>query len=320
LLSSALQIKPDSANAKILLGYVYTHQKRYKPAEKLFVEAAAANPPNIWLWANWGEMFAVQGKHDQAIAKYKEAIERPASSTTYERARADAYNKLLALLKRKNDLDGMEALYKSGLERFGSSSCHSLNYARFLLQQRGNADGAIEITRKALGASCPYNDAREILGLAQYVAWAKREGAARTEALNQARIYLPPGAKALYLLAGSEPTAKVAAQLVSSGESIDTKDNQNLNALAHAVQNEEVVTARRLLRMGASPLTPVGYNDVPVALLPVMSGNLELVKLMREFGADYSKIAYEGATAFDFAKQAGDPDLQQALEPTPRTL
>jgi hypothetical protein len=28
----------------------------------------------------------------------------------------------------------------------------------------------------------------------------------------------------------------------------------------------------------------------------------------------------ELATAFDFAKQAGDPELLDALEPTPRTL
>jgi tetratricopeptide (TPR) repeat protein len=320
LLSSALQIKPDSVNAKILLGYVYTHQKRFKPAEKLFAEAVASNPPNIWLWANWGEALAMQGKYDQAIAKYKEAVARPTSTTTYERARADAYTKLLALLERKKDLDGMEALYKSGLETFGYSSCHTLNYARFKLQQRGDSDGAIEILRKALDAHCSFNDARELMGLAQYVAWSKREGAAKLEALNQARIYLPPGARAIYLLAGSEHTVKAAAQLVSSGENIDNKDNDKLSALAHAVQNEETATARRLLRMGASPLTPVSYNDLPVALMPVMSGNLELVKLMRESGADYAKITYQGATAFDFAKQTGDPDLLQALEPTPRTL
>lgn len=320
LLASALQIKPDSVNAKILLGYVYTHQKRYKPAEKLFVEAAAANPPNIWLWANWGEMLASQGKFEQAIAKYREAVERPPTSQTYERARADAYTKLLALLERKKDLDGMEALYKNGLVAFGQSSCHSLKYARFLLQRRGNAEGAIDLARKSLDVSCHDENAREILGLAHYVAWSKSEGTARPEALNQARIYLPPGAKAMYLLAASETTVKAAARLVASGENIDNKDNERLNALAHAIQNDDEATARRLLRMGASPATPVGYGDVPVALMPVMSGNLELVKLMRQFGADYGKLAYQGATAFDFAKQTGDADLLQALEPTPRTL
>jgi ankyrin repeat protein len=140
------------------------------------------------------------------------------------------------------------------------------------------------------------------------------------EALNQARIYLPPGAKAMYLLAGSETTTKAAAQLIASGENIENKDNDQLTALAHAVQNEDVAVARRLLQLGASPKTPVGYGQMPVALMPVMSGNLELVTLMREFGADYAKIIYQGATAYDFAKQTGDAELLQALESTPRTL
>jgi tetratricopeptide (TPR) repeat protein len=286
----------------------------------LFAEAAAANPPNLWLWANWGETLAKQGKFEQAVAKYREGVNRPVTLQTYERARADAYTKLLALLERKKDLDGMEALYKNGLVAFGQSSCHSLKYARFLLQRRGNAEGAIDLARKSLDVSCHDENAREILGLAHYVAWSKSEGTARPEALNQARIYLPPGAKAMYLLAASETTVKAAARLVASGENIDNKDNERLNALAHAIQNDDEATARRLLRMGASPATPVGYGDVPVALMPVMSGNLELVKLMRQFGADYGKLAYQGATAFDFAKQTGDADLLQALEPTPRTL
>jgi hypothetical protein len=51
-----------------------------------------------------------------------------------------------------------------------------------------------------------------------------------------------------------------------------------------------------------------------------VSGNLELIQLMKQSGADYGKISYEGATAFDFAKQSGDPELLEALEPTPRTL
>ena len=322
LLSSALQIKPDSVDAKILLGYVYTHQKRYQPAEKLFAAAAAANPPNLWLWANWGEMLAMQGKFEPAIAKYKEVITRPVTLDTYQRAQYDAYGKLLTLLERKKDLDGMEALYKSAAQMFGYSGCHSysLQYGRFLLHERGNPEGAMEIARKALEVDCGDQKARELLGLAHYMAWSKSEGAARVEALNQARIYLPPGAKAIYLLAGSETTAKAAAQLVASGENIDNKDNEQMTALANAVQNDEVATARRLLRLGASPATPVGFGAVPVALMPVMSGNLELVKLMRQFGADYAKITYEGATAFDYAQQSGDAELLQAIEPPPRTL
>jgi tetratricopeptide (TPR) repeat protein len=91
LLDSALKIRPESANAKILLGYVYTHQHRFDEAQPLFVDAARTDPPNLWLWTNWGEMFDMQGQTDQAIVKYRETIARPLRSTKYQRARENAY-------------------------------------------------------------------------------------------------------------------------------------------------------------------------------------------------------------------------------------
>lgn len=320
LLSSALQIAPDDVNAKILLGYVYAHQQRYPAAEKLFVEAAATNPPNLWLWTNWGELLAMQGKVDQAAAKFHEAVERPMTHDTYDRARNDAYIRLLALLERKNDMDGLEALYKKSVAEFGDASSYNLRYAYFLLTQRGDAAGAIQHASGALDVQCSCVRGREIVGLAQYTIWAKSEGAARAEALNQARIYLPPGPQSLYLLARSERTAGIAAQLIAAGEKIDQRDNEKLNALAHAISNDDLQAAGRLLRLGAKPETPVGYDDMPVALMPVLSRDLEMVKLLQQFGADYARISYHGATALDFAKQTGDPGLRELLAQRRQTL
>jgi Tfp pilus assembly protein PilF len=320
LLSNALQIQPDHVNAKILLGYVYTHQKQYKAAEKLFAQAAEANPPNLWLWANWGELYAMQARFDEAAEKYREAVQRPMTHDTYDFARSDAYRKLLKLLERKKDFDGMDSLYKSSVTDFGGSSCFSLLYANFLLERRGQGAQAVELARKAIEYSCDGTNGRQTLGLAQYVLWSKSEGAARTEALLQARIYQPPGPTTMYLLARSDKTADVVAQLVAAGEKIDQKDNDNLTALAHAVQNEDLSSARRLLRLGAKPTTPVGYADVPVALMPVMDRNVEMIKLMQQFGADYGKIRYNGSTAFEFAKQTGDAELSELLSDKPETL
>jgi tetratricopeptide (TPR) repeat protein len=320
LLSSALQIQPDNTNAKILKGYVYAHQERYKAAEKLFVEAAASNPPNLWLWANWGEVLAMQGKTDQAIAKYREAIERPSSDHSNGIARADAYTRLLNLLERKQDASGLEALYKKGIAEAGENSCLGLSYSRFLLEQRSDIAGAIDLARKALNVRCRGTDGRTALGLAYYASWSKSEGADRTESLHQARIYLPPGPTLMYLLARNAKTSDVAAKLVAAGEKIDQKDNENLSALAHAIQDENLQAARRLLRLGAKTDIRVGYGDVPVALMPVMSGNIEMIKLLQEYGADYARLSYQGTTAFEFAKQTGDADLSEVLSRKPRTL
>ena len=313
LLASALQIRPDSADAKILLGYVYSHQKRFAKAEALFADAAASNPRNLWLWENWGELLVMEGKPDQAIAKYREAIAHQMPHGTNDRARAEAYTHLLALLEQRKDLDAMEALYKQRVAEFGPGACYSADYARFLLQVRGDTQGAIDMARGALNLNCADSGARQILGLAEYVKWAEASGTDRAEALNQARIYLPAGAMPLYLLAMSDRTIRAAKQLIAAGEQLDQKDNNKLTALAFALKNRDLAAAKRLLALGARSDIPVGYGDVPVALMPVMEGDLQAIRIMQQYGVDYSKLRYRGATAFDFAKQSGNSALLKAL-------
>jgi len=313
LLSSALQIRPDNADAKILLGYVYSHQKRYAKAEELFADAAKSNPRNLWLWVNWGEVYALQGKTDAAMAKYREAVSRPMTHDTYDRARADAYTKLLKMLEERKDFDGMETLYKQRIAEFGPGSCYSSDYARFLLQQRGDTQGAIDLAHRALGQDCEDSAAREVLGLAEYMKWAETPGPERIESLNQARIFLPSGPRPLYLLSTSERTVPAAKQLIASGEQIDQRDNEKLTALAYALKNQDLPAAQRLLTLGARPDAPVGFQNLPVALMPVIEGNVESTRLMRRFGADYSKLRYRGVTAFEIARQSGNTAMLAAL-------
>jgi tetratricopeptide (TPR) repeat protein len=313
LLLSALQIRPDNVNAKILLGYVYAHENRFAKAESLFTEAAATKTNNLWLWSNWGELLTMEGKTDQAILKYRQAITHPMTHDTYDRARADAYENLLELLKTRKDPDAMEALYKQRVAEFGPGSCYTADYARFLLEVRGDTQASIELAKGALHQNCDDTESREILGLAEYVKWAATTGPLSVESLNQARIFLPAGPKPLYLLATSDRTTPAAKKLIASGEQIDQKDNGKLTALAYALQNQDLGAAKRLLVLGARPDTPVGQAEVPVALLPVLSADIDGVRMMLQSGVNYSKLKYRGATALEIAKQMGNPALIDAL-------
>lgn len=313
LLSSALQIEPDDVNAKILLGYVYAHQHLFDRAGKLFADAARSNPPNLWLWTNWGEAFEMQGRIDQAISKYREAITRPMTHDTYDRARANAYASLLALLDKRKDLDGMEALYKQRITEFGHGSCYTSDYARFKLQVRGDTQGAIDLARGALNQNCEDSPARQVLGLAQYVKWADSSGPEQSDALNQARIYLPAGPMPLYLLTTSERTTAAARKLVAAGESVDQQDNEGMTALAYALQNGDFAATRRLLALGARPDIPVGPLQMPVALIPVMEGNIDAVRVLQQAGVDYSNLRYRGAKAADLAKASGNEEVLDVL-------
>ena len=315
LLQSALQIRPDSVNAKILLGYVYAHQDRYARAEALFAESAATDTKNLWLWVNWGEVLAMQDKIEPAKRKYREAIDRPRSHDTYDRAKLDAYRRLLAILSFKQDLDGVEALYKKRAGEFGAEDCEAADYARFMLQVRGDTKAAIELSRQAVKSSCESADpsAREVLAMSHYMEWATGTGAGRDDALNRARVFMPAGPQLLYLLCTSDRTAVAAQQLKSAGEAVDQLDNRRYSALALALERQDHATAGRLLRLGANPQLLVGRDKMPVAWIPALASDFEGIKLMQRSGVDYTKLRVEGMTAIDYVRSMGDRRLIEAL-------
>lgn len=320
LIQSALQIHADSVNAKILLGYVYAHQKRYRKAENLFAEAALTDTKNLWLWANWGEVLVMQGKVDQGIQKYREAVVRPRAKDTYDRARLDAYRHLIVLLERKNDLEGLEALYRQRADEHEAGNCYNADYARFVLQQRGDSEKAITFARKAVDGHCTDAEAKEALGLANYVAWAEASAEHRAELLNQARVFLPLGPRPMYLLAKGDKSAMAIKSLVESGESIDQPDNDKWNALSYALGAKDYKAASQLARLGARLDTPVGPYQMPAAMLPVVEGDVDGIRLMRKFGVNYSKLQYQGASVFDHVKRSGNRKLIEEVDPKASAL
>jgi tetratricopeptide (TPR) repeat protein len=313
LLLSALQLQPDSVNAKILLGYVYAHQDHYSKAEALFAEAARSDTRNLWLWTNWGELLEMQNKTAQAMVKYREAISRPMNHDGHDRARRQAYVRLLAILGQRKDIDGMELLYKQRIAEFGPGSCFSADYSRFLLDVRGDTQASIDLSRRALNQDCEDSESREILGLAHYVKWASASGPDRTESLNQARIYLPAGPMPIYLLASQTRTLPAAKALIATGEQIDQQDNFKMTALAYALQKNDLGTAQRLLALGARADEPVGMEEMPLAFMPVMEGNVDAIRMLKKAGVDYSKLRFQGTSALQIAKQMGNEELIAVL-------
>jgi tetratricopeptide (TPR) repeat protein len=320
LIRSALQLRPDSVNAKILLAYVYSNQKRYKEAEPLFIEASKVDTPNLWLGTNWGEMLQQQGKTSAAIAKYREVLAHPPAQDTYDRARRHAAGRLMALLNAGKDLDAIEVLHKQLTGDYGANNCYGVDYARFLVQQRGDTTAGMAMAQRASTSRCDEEAARQVLGLAHYLAWSRSKEPGRAEALRQARIVRPVGPALIYELAMSERTLPAIQQLIAEGERVDQLDNSRVTALAYALRANDLTAARRLLRMGAKPDALVGDEQMPLALMPVLTGNLESIRLMQSSGVDYSKLRYKGMTALDHARSIHDGKLLQALDPKAGSL
>ena len=313
LIASALQIKPGGANGLILQGYVFTHQGRFREAEKTFVDASAGNPVNLWLWSNWGELLVKRGDLEGAISKYSRAIDHAPTRNTYDRAREDAFVKLMAIFEKRGNIEGLETLHQLRIKDYGPERCYAADYAGFKIRARGDAVAAISLAALAPEVNCPADKGKETLGLAYYLAWATRNGTDKASFLNQARLYYPPGVALLYELASSDRTMDIARQMVKSGEEIDQIDDRQMNALAYAMNDKDYEVASRLLALGAKPERVLGPNGLPVALIPVLAKDYRGVQLLVKRGVNYAKITYQGTTAVEFAKRSGDKKLTDAL-------
>ena len=72
------------------------------------------------------------------------------------------------------------------------------------------------------------------------------------------------------------------------------------------IRDRDHTAARRLLRLGSNVNAKSVYGEYPVTLIPVMSRDIDGIKLLRQHGVDYSKVKLGGTTALEMAKQFGD--------------
>lgn len=312
-IDAAYTIAPNDPNVWILRAYVYSYQGRYREAEPLFDAASRTDTPNLWLWTSWGEFHLLQGRTSQAIEMFRKAVDAPPPGNTYDRARKHAYWQLFKLLDNKNQLALSEMLYEKRYSDYSSVACFGAELAQFMLMKRGNVARATELAGLPSVATCETPSPKEILGLAHYASWAEAPAAEQAEQLNRARVVFPPGTRLIYQLARSDHTVKALKALKAIGEQIDQMDNRKMTALAYALSDKDIDTARRLLRLQARHDLMVGPSELPLALIPVLAEDYPGIKLLRQFGVDYTKIKYQNATAIDHAKGIGNQKLLEAV-------
>jgi tetratricopeptide (TPR) repeat protein len=266
------------------------------------------------LWVNWGELLEMQGRKEAAATKYREALARPRTHDTYDHARQQAYRRLVALLVQRKDLSGAEAVYQQQLADFGAGNCFVADYARFMLEERGDTDKAIQLARDLLEHRCTDIHTREVLGMAHYVKWAGATGPDKASELNRAVIYFPVSPKLLYSLASSERTARAAKSLAVAGHSVDLKDNDGFTALAYAFNFRNHPAAARLLALGARGDAKIGPDQVPLGLMVVINGDVGGVGLLQRHGVDVARLEFRGMTALEYARRTGNRRMVEALE------
>ena len=315
-LNSGLAIDPGHANSHVLIGYVYTHQGRYKEAEDAFTKASQIGTDNLWLWANWGELLLKQGQVAKSIAMYSKGIEGERPYNTYDRARKMAYMHLIDMYRLNNDIETVDELHLKRISEYGNEACFPYYYAEFRQRHFDDADITLKYARKALDASCRYETkARKVIGTAYYSKWIAAATPDEGKSyLTQARLFFPEGPELIYWLAQAEITTPVIKGLVNDGISIDVADNNGLTALAYAVKEDDFEALKRLIDMGGNPNATIGKEKLPLLAVAVLSQNKETVRYLVASGADVNAQVYGGASLLDLAEGMGFNDIAEVLK------
>jgi Tfp pilus assembly protein PilF len=308
-LNLGLVHKPDHADSHVLLGYVYTYQKKFDEARKEFESAANIGTPNLWLWSNWGELYKIQGDSEKAIEMYQKAVAGSRPFNTYDRARLDAYKNLFILLNKKDRTSQAEQLYVKRADEFANIPCLRSEYAAFKIYNHQDYEGALTESRKAMTNGCNTDESRQIIGLANYVGWMMAKEDRRAEYFAQAQLLFPASPKLLYTLAGDDQTAGVLDELEKEAISIDMRDGKNLNALSYALMENNVDAARRLIKHGAKLTEIVGEQNYPIAMTPIFYQHIEGVQLILDQGISLPSVKFRGESAIDYAEKSQNTEI-----------
>lgn len=314
-LKTGLSLQPNDAPIHSLLGYVYTYQRRYDEALAEFQTAEKSGSANLyWLWAFWGEYYAIQNQPDKAIAMYLKAVDGGRLYTIYDRARLDGYRNLFVLLNNPHGYAKADALYIKRAEEYPDSPCFRSDYAAFKIASNGDYQSAIAQSRKAIDSGCASREGRQVLGLANYLAWLKSAENEKTAYFVQAQLFFPESPELLYALAAYEATSPVLDELKKRGSSVDIKDNRNFNALAYALIENNVTAAQRLIKHGAKLNETVGEQNYPVAMAPIFYQHVEGVQLMLDAGVNLTSLKFQGVSASDYAKRSQNDDIIRLIK------
>ncbi len=155
-----LQMHPDSLAARVALDWALDIQGKKDQRVALWREAVSRKPDNASAHDNLGFALGQKGDFDGAIAEYREALRlRPDDAL--------AHNNLGYALYLKRDLGGAMAEYREAL-RLKPDFAETHNNLGILLDGKGDLDGAIAEYRAALRLKPDHASVHYNLGYALY--------------------------------------------------------------------------------------------------------------------------------------------------------
>lgn len=193
-LARAIETEPDHAPSHTFQGRVFRLMKRPVEARAALEKADSIDTGDLWRQLYWGELLLVEGKHEQAEARFRKVLSSPDASDGQNEM---ATGGLLSYFTRTGRLDDADSLYRQRIEKGPAHQFKHGNYAAFLLCHRDDYDGAILQAVRAREIA-DYGVVRRTLAAALYRKWSAQVAEGE---LDQAGITLGQA----YNLAPPEP-------------------------------------------------------------------------------------------------------------------
>ncbi len=313
-LNTGLAINKNHVNSHILLGYVYTNQDKLKAAEDEFMEAQKIGTDNLWLWTNWGDLWMRKKNLDKAAEMYQKAIASERTTNSYDRARLEAYKNLTKIYISENDLVSANKLLAQRENEYQIYPCFYSEHAKFEINHQFNIDNAIELAQTAIDKGCKTDFSRNTLGIAYYLAWNKSDAERKNAYIGLARTFFPEGPQLYLELSKNKNTLGALKSLVKIKNNIDSKSPENHTALSIALMNNDFISAKRLINLGASLTERVGRENFPIAFIPIFNQSTEGMLVILSSTIKINEIKYNGQSALDFAKNFSNQEVIRMLE------
>ena len=307
-LNNAYGIDKDNANVFVLRGYVYTHQSKYSLAEKDFVRASELKTDNLWLYANWGEMFQMKEDDSKALEYYKLAIEPIRKNYKSDnRAKLAAFTRTQGILVSQKKFKEVDKLLEEKVKQFSGEPCYLAEWAEFKLGESGNFSEALRLARKAISSDCNRdNYAKQVYADALITDWfiKSTESENGDSSLVSGVAIDPNWPRRIYRFASKERLNPILMKLLRTKVEIDELDTRSYTALAYAVTVNDSRSVRKLIKLGANPNKQIegGYS---VFFLSLITSNEETIKAFLDSGVKLDRNFKNGITVEQLLQQRG---------------
>jgi tetratricopeptide (TPR) repeat protein len=264
-------------------------------------------------------LYKEQGNTNEAIQQYEKVITAPRGEDRNERPKQDARRNLTRLYRETNDQKKLLVLHENLVKDYPEEPCAKTVLAQYKVLLTTDIESAISLVEDSARSGCTnkglVNRAKSMAYLAK---WATSETSDQEaeKIYNQAIAIYADIPALITTFSKQNNTFYIVKRLQDSGVDIDAPDSNGLSALASQITNEELVSVKNLIELGADVNKPLNEDGVTPLMLAVSLRNKYAVALLLSSGADPKARTESGMTAEALAESLGLEEIVNMLNRT----